>query len=125
MFIELTQPPREVGQPVQTITALSDHIMFAFKQPLQPVFQVAVGTAILPCIGDYESLLVKLKKAWLSILDTPEGTQAAVNKDHILFFVSPGLGTYSLMFNGQIGMSVKATQTDITGLFEKKSDWAI
>lgn len=121
MFIELIQPPAKEGDPVQKITALSDHIMFAFKQPLQPIFQVAVGTAILPCIGDYEALLTELEESGLVVLDTPEGGKAAVNKDHILFFVSPSLGIYSLMFCGKMGMSVKATTADINGLFEKKS----
>ena len=121
MFIQLMQPPTKAGDPVQKVTALSDKIMFAFRAPLQPVFQVAVGAVVLPCIGDYGKLLQQLEEAGLSLLDTPEGTQAAVNKDHILFFASPGLGAYSLMFSGQMGMTVKATQTDITGLFEKKS----
>lgn len=121
MFIELKQPPAKEGDPVQVITALSEHIMFAFRAPLQTVFQVAVGTVILPYIGDYEALLKILEGDGMAILDTPEGGKAVVNKEHILFFVSPSLGIYSLMFRGEIGMSVKATQTDIIELFEKKS----
>lgn len=121
MLIELMCPPPGEGQPVQKITALSDQIVFVFKQPLQPVFQVAMGATMLPCLGDYDAVLTQVEKAGLNIFDTPEGAQAAINKNHIAFFTSPSLGLYSFMFTNKVGMTVKATTAEITGLFEKKS----
>lgn len=117
-FIELTMPPQQEGQEIQKVTALSDQISFAFKQPLDPIFTMAMGVAVLPFIGDYDDVLEQLEEAHFTIFDTPEGAKAAINPNRVLFYMSPQLGVYSMMFDGKIGMSVKATTAEIKKMFE-------
>lgn len=117
-FIELTMPPQQEGQEIQKVTAVSDQISFAFKQPLDPVFTMAMGVAVLPFIGDYDDVLEQLEEMGFTIFDTPEGAKAAINPNRVLFYMSPQLGVFSLMFDGKIGMSVKATTAEIKKMFE-------
>lgn len=117
-FIELTMPPQQKGQEIQKVTAVSDQISFAFKQPLDPVFTMAMGVAVLPFIGDYDAVLEQLEEAGFTIFDTPEGAKAAINPNRVLFYMTPQLGVFSLMFDGKIGMSVKATTAEIKKMFE-------
>lgn len=120
-FIDLVQPPAAEGQPVQKITAMSDQIAFAFKQPLQTFFTVAIGPAVLPCIGNYDILVKQLEESGLTVFSTLEGGQVAVNPKHVLFFTSPGLGIYMLMFPGKVGLTLKTTFQDMKQMFEGKS----
>lgn len=123
MNIELTMLPQQEGQGIQKVTALSEQISFAFKQPLDPIFTMAMGVAILPFIGDYDAVLEQLEAAGFIIFDTPEGNKAAINPNHVLFYITPQLGVYSLMFDGKIGISIKATTAEIKNMFEgEKSD---
>jgi hypothetical protein len=86
---------------------------------LQPVFIVNISGAILPCIGDYDSVVENLlKHDRLVVFDTPEGTKAVVNGDYVLFYASPELGLFNLMFDGKAAISVKATSKQIESLVE-------
>lgn len=120
-LLELLQPPPQEGVPPQKVIAAIDHICFSFKQPLQPVFMVNVGGAVLPCLGNYDEALRMLENCGFAIFDTPEGSRAAVNPAHVLFYTNPELGMYSIMFPGKAGMTVKATISEVEGLFEPKS----
>jgi hypothetical protein len=52
------------------------------------------------------------------VFDTPEGTKAVVNGDYVLFYASPELGLFNLMFDGKAAISVKATSKQIESLVE-------
>lgn len=117
-FIELTMPPQQEGQEIQKVIALSEQISFAFKQPLDPIFTMAMGVAVLPFIGDYDAVLEQLERAGFTIFETPGGNKAAINPNRVLFYMSPQLGVYSFMFDGKIGMSIKATTAEIKKMFE-------
>jgi hypothetical protein len=119
-FIELTTAPAE-GKPSQKITAVAEQIAFAFKQPLSPYFTIAIGPAILPCIGNYEAILKQLEEGGLTIFDTMEGGRAAINHKHVLFFTSPELGIYMFMFNSKIGLTFQTTLQEVTQMFDKRS----
>lgn len=117
-FIELTRPPQQESQEIQKVTAVTDQISFAFKQPLDPVFTMLMGIAALPFIGDYDDVLEQLEEAGFALFDTPEGAKAAINPNRVLFYMAPQLGVFSLMFDGKIGMSIKATTAEIKKMFE-------
>lgn len=120
MLLELRQPPAKQGESVQTVLVNSDKISFIFKPPLHPIFQVAVYGLMLPCIGNYDAALDVCKKLGFVSFDLEDGGTAAINKDHILFFMSPSLGQYQIMFAGNVPMTVKSTLKDITELFVDK-----
>lgn len=122
--IELMQPPAAEGQPAQTVHAIIDRIAFMFKQPLQPIFVVAVGNGTLPCIGDHAAVLQQLKVSGFTLFETPESGSAAVNKDAVLFYAqplangAPQLGQYALMFAGGTALTVKATAQDLENMLD-------
>ncbi len=120
-IIELMQPPQNNQAPVQKVQAMSSQIAYAFKQPLESVFAVNIGGAILPCIGDYDALLDTLTGEGFTVFDTPENGRAVVNSERVLFFVNPELGIYTLMFAGKSGMAVKSTLRDVENMLLKKS----
>lgn len=117
--LELLQPPQQEGAPVEKVYAAIEHICFAFKQPLQPVFIVNAGGAMLPCLGDYAATLETLEKCGFAVLETTESSRAAVNPAKVVFYTSQELGIYNLVFPGKAVMSVKSTISEIEGLFEK------
>ncbi len=117
-FIELTQSPQQEGAGITQLKVVIDQINFAFKQPLQPMFMVAMAGAVMPCIGNYDDVLESLSAEGFAILNTPEGSQAAINAKHVVFFVSPELGLFNLMFAGKSGLTVRATTVEIEQMFE-------
>lgn len=126
-FIKLTQPgppnPQtgEQSPPVE-ITAAVDKIMFCFKQPLQPVIMFGLGGIVMPVMGDYDKIVDELVGYGLKTLDTPEGLKAVVNPDQVLFYFTPELGIYNLMFAGKAGLTVKSTTAEVEGIFKSGSN---
>jgi hypothetical protein len=120
-IIELMQPPSNNQAPVQKVQVVSSQIAYAFKQPLESVFAVNVGGALLPCIGDYDAILETLTGEGFTLFNTPEDGRAVVNPAQVLFFVNPDLGIYNLMFAGKSGMAVKSTRADIETMLLKTS----
>lgn len=120
MLFELRQPPTKQGESIQTVLVNSDNISFIFKPPLHPIFQVAVHGLMLPCIGDYDAAVDVCKKLGFVSFDLEDGGTAVINKDHLLFFMSPSLGKYKIMFAGNVPMTIKSTLKGITELFVDK-----
>ncbi len=114
-LIELTQQTDSIKLKV-----VIDQINFVFKQPLQPVFMVdmaGMDGAMMSCVSNYDQVLATLDNEGFALLETPSGLKAAVNPKHILFFVSPELGLFNLMFTGKIGLVVKATTAEMEQMF--------
>jgi len=112
-LIELAQSDKGSTQ----LKVVIDQINFVFKQPLQPTLMVSIAGAMLPCVGDYNQVLESLGLEGFVLLDTPNGSKAAVNPKHILFFMTPELGLFNLMFTGKTGLVVKATTAEMEQMF--------
>lgn len=119
-IIELSAVPPQEGDPVQTLFIPVDKIAFVIKVPLQPIFMVNVDGIIMPCLGDYDTVLSKLEFEGFRVLDTTDGVKLVANPEKIMFYLNPEIGLFHLMFPGK-GINVKATTEEIRKLFDEKS----
>jgi hypothetical protein len=86
-----------------------DRIAFVLRQPLEPVYVVAMLGARTPVDGNvtpYDELVEQLGDKFVAF-DTPEGTLAYVNPEYVMITMSPELGTTGLVFMGGLKLMVK------------------
>lgn len=119
-IIELSAVPPQEGDPVQMVSIPIDQIAFVLKVPLQSVFVVNISGILMPCLGDYDAVSLKLELDGFRTFDTPDGAKLVVNPEKIMFYINLEIGLFHLMFLGK-GFNVKATTEEIKKLFDKKS----
>lgn len=105
-----------------------ERIMFVLKKPLEPLVILALdGGALIPIhmggdFPNFNDLETKLEDfGFKTFISHPDNGTAVMNLDHMLFFTSPELGVYGLIFKGQAAVVVKATEKDILTYFEPRS----
>jgi hypothetical protein len=86
-----------------------DRIAFVARQPMEPIYTVAMPGARTPVDGNatpYDELVEQLGDKFVAF-DLPEGTVAYVNPEYVMITMSPELGTTGLMFMGGLKLMVK------------------
>lgn len=118
-LIELMHPPAEEGGVVNKTVVNAAKSAFCYKKALEPVFLVALGGDVSPCIGTFETVAQEFVAAGYVKFDAPEGGEAYVNPDQILLYAMVELGIYRLVFDGKIALTVKATGVEIEDMFSE------
>ena len=117
-LIELMHPPENEGGVVNKTVVNAAKSAFCYKKALDPVFLVAVGGEVSPCIGTFETVAQQFVDAGFTKFEAPEGGLAYVNPNQILLYMRVELGIYRFVFDGKIALTVKATGAEVTALFE-------
>lgn len=115
--------PDANGEPTlvaQEIQLVADNIFFTHKVPLQPTTQIAI-LSNAPLFTQNELPEATLAEAGLVKFETPEGSFSWVNVSKSLFYFSPDLGVYVIVFPGGTRVGVKSTTADMDKAFGKVS----
>src|SRR5262245_20956217 len=94
----------EGGLEERTFMVNSDTVEFIFKPPMQPTMIQASGTIIT------QQSLDELAAPNLVRMQTPEGVDALVNPNHIVFYTQIQLSLYMLMMRSSGKLVVKMTE---------------
>jgi len=90
----------------QEIVLVADNIFFTHKVPMQPSTQIAI-LSNAPLLTTNELPEQAMLDAGLTKFETPEGSFAWVNMSKALFYFSPDIGVYVVVFPGGTRVGIR------------------